>query len=137
MVNYSEKMQAYMDAHNINPKQVFYLTIARDPLDRILNGSKKVEFRDYSDHYIAKLFHIDGQDILDPKPYTHLLLQNGYTAKAKRALVEIADIRLKEPEDRDPQSEVGKLMYEQAEIEGFEIEDPWIGIALGRVCISE
>ena len=62
MTKYSESMQSYMDANNIDPKRVCYLTIAKVHLERIVRGEKTVEFRDLSDHYLKKFFEISGDE---------------------------------------------------------------------------
>lgn len=136
-MNYSERMQAYMAENGINAKSVVYLTIAREPLERIVSGDKTVEFRDFSDFYVKKLFVVSDGEVVDAKPFTHVLFQAGYSANSPRALVEIADIKVKLPEDTAPQSAVGKAMYAESEVEGFEIDDAWIGISIGAVLFTE
>lgn len=130
-------MQAYMAENGINAKSVVYLTIAREPLERIISGNKTVEFRDFSDFYVKKLFVVSDGEVVDAKPFTHILFQAGYSANSPRALVEIADIKVKLPEDTAPQSAVGKAMYAEAEVEGFEQDDAWIGISIGAVLFTE
>lgn len=136
-MNYSDRMKAYMAENGIDAKAVVYLTIAREPLERIVSGDKKVEFRDFSDYYVKKLLVVSDDEVVDAKPFTHILFQAGYSSTAPRALVEIADIKIKLPEDTAPQSAVGKAMYAEAEVEGFEIDDAWIGISIGAVLLSE
>lgn len=136
-MNYSDRMKAYMAENGIDAKAVVYLTIAREPLERIVSGDKKVEFRDFSDYYVKKLLVVSDGEVVDAKPFTHILFQAGYSATAPRALVEIADIKIKLPEDTAPQSAVGKAMYAEAEVDGFEIDDAWIGISIGAVSLSE
>lgn len=136
-MNYSERMQAYMAKNGIDAKSVVYLTIAREPLERIISGDKTVEFRDFSDFYVKKLFVVSDGEVVDAKPFTHILFQAGYSANSPRALVEIADIKVKLPEDTAPQSAVGKAMYAEAEVEGFEQDDAWIGISIGAVLFTE
>lgn len=130
-------MKAYMAENGIDAKAVVYLTIAREPLERIISGDKTVEFRDFSDFYVKKLLVVSDGEVVGAKPFTHILFQAGYSTTAPRALVEIADIKIKLPEDTAPQSAVGKAMYAEAEVEGFEIDDAWIGIAIGTVLLSE
>nr|DAY01232.1 MAG TPA: Sulfotransferase family [Caudoviricetes sp.] len=136
-MNYSDRMKAYMAENGIDDKGVVYLTIAREPLERIISGDKTVEFRDFSDFYVKKLLVVSDGEVVGAKPFTHILFQAGYSTTAPRALVEIADIKIKLPEDTAPQSAVGKAMYAEAEVEGFEIDDAWIGIAIGTVLLSE
>jgi hypothetical protein len=126
-----------MAENGINAKSVVYLTIAREPLERIISGNKTVEFRDFSDFYVKKLFVVSDGEVVDAKPFTHILFQAGYSANSPRALVEIADIKVKLPEDTAPQSAVGKAMYAEAEVEGFEQDDAWIGISIGAVLFTE
>ena len=87
-MNYSDRMQAYMAENGIDAKGVVYLTIAREPLERIVSGDKTVEFRDLSDHYIKKFFKVEGDAVVGLKPFTHVLFQAGYSATSPRALVE-------------------------------------------------
>nr|WP_311470165.1 hypothetical protein [uncultured Porphyromonas sp.] len=136
-VQFSPTMQAYMSKAGIKPNQVCYLTICKGALDRILSGDKKVEFREYNGHYVKRFFSVKDNEIADAKPYTHLLLQAGYSPTSPRALVKISDIRVKLPDDTEPQSAIGKAMYAEAKAEGFELDDAWIGIALGAVVHSE
>lgn len=136
-VQFSPTMQAYMAEHNIHPSQVCYLTICKAVLDRILSGDKKVEFREYNEHYVKRFFVVKDKEITDLKPYTHLLLQAGYSSSSPRALIKVSDIRVKLPEDTAPQSAIGKAMYAEAKTEGFGLDDAWIGIALGSVVYSE
>ena len=84
-----------------------------------------------------RFFSLKDNEIADAKPYTHLLLQAGYSPTSPRALVKISDVRVKLPEDTEPQSAIGKAMYAEAKAEGFELDDAWIGIALGAVVHSE
>lgn len=137
MVRYSEEMKAYMDAHDIDPKWVCYLTIAREPLQRIISGKKTVEFRDLSDFYCRKLFLIEDGVVEDPKPFTHLLFQGGYSADSPRVLVEFEDAGIKLEGRAEPYPGLGERMDAEAAIEGFDPEDAWIGIALGKVCFTE
>ena len=74
-MNYSDRMKAYMAENGINAKAVVYLTIAREPLERIVSGAKTVEFRSLSDHYLKKLFKVEGDAVVDVKPFTHVLFQ--------------------------------------------------------------
>ena len=137
MTKYSESMQSYMDANNIDPKRVCYLPIAKVHLERIVRGEKTVEFRDLSDHYLKKFFEISGDEVTGVKPFTHVLFQAGYSADAPRALVEFNGAGTKEADQKSPLTERGKRAYAEAEAEGFTLDDEWIGIELGQVCISE
>ena len=136
-MNYSDRMQAYMAENGINAKSVVYLTIAREPLERIVSGDKTVEFRDLSDHYIKKFFKVEGDAVVDVKPFTHVLFQAGYSATSPRALVEFQDAGAKEESQKAPVSPMGKRMFAEAEVEGFTVDDEWVAIALGKVCVVE
>ncbi len=136
-MNYSDLMQAYMAENGINAKSVVYLTIAREPLERIVSGDKTVEFRDLSDHYLKKLFKVEGDAVVDVKPFTHVLFQAGYSATSPRALVEFQDAGAKEESQKAPVSPMGKRMFAEAEVEGFTVDDEWVAIALGKVCVVE
>ena len=136
-MNYSERMQAYMAENGIDAKGVVYLTIAREPLERIISGGKTVEFRDLSDHYIKKFFKVEGDAVVGLKPFTHVLFQAGYSATSPRALVEFNGAGTKEAEQKTPLTERGKKVYAEAEREGFSVDDEWLGIELGKVCVVE
>jgi hypothetical protein len=130
-------MKAYMAENGIDAKSVVYLTIAREPLERIISGDKTVEFRDLSDHYLKKLFKVEGDAVVDVKPFTHVLFQAGYSATSPRALVEFQDAGAKEESQKAPVSPMGKRMFAEAEVEGFTVDDEWVAIALGKVCVVE
>ena len=136
-MNYSDRMKAYMAENGIDAKDVVYLTIAREPLERIISGDKTVEFRSLSDHYLKKLFKVEGDAVVDVKPFTHVLFQAGYSATSPRALVEFQDAGAKEESQKAPVSPMGKRMFAEAEVEGFTIDDEWVAIALGKVCVVE
>lgn len=136
-MNYSDRMKAYMAENGIDAKAVVYLTIAREPLERIVSGAKTVEFRDLSDHYLKKLFKVEGDAVVDVKPFTHVLFQAGYSATSPRALVEFQDAGAKEESQKAPVSPMGKRMFAEAEVEGFTADDEWVAIALGKVCVVE
>lgn len=136
-MNYSDLMQAYMAENGIDAKSVVYLTIAREPLERIISGDKTVEFRDLSDHYLKKLFVVEGDAVVGLKPFTHVLFQAGYSATSPRALVEFQDAGAKEESQKAPVSPMGKRMFAEAEVEGFTVDDEWVAIALGKVCVVE
>lgn len=136
-MNYSDRMKAYMAENGIDAKAVVYLTIAREPLERIVSGDKTVEFRDLSDHYIKKFFEVEGDAVVGVKPFTHVLFQAGYSATSPRALVEFAGAGTKEADQKSPLTERGKRVYAEAEREGFTEDDEWLGIELGKVCVVE
>lgn len=136
-MNYSDRMKAYMAENGIDAKSVVYLTIAREPLERIISGDKTVEFRDLSDHYIKKFFKVEGDAVVGVKPFTHVLFQAGYSATSPRALVEFNGAGTKEAEQKTPLTERGKKVYAEAEREGFAVDDEWLGIELGKVCVVE
>ena len=136
-MNYSDRMKAYMAENGIDAKGVVYLTIAREPLERIISGDKTVEFRDLSDYYLKKLFKVEGDAVVGLKPFTHVLFQAGYSATSPRALVEFIGAGTKEAEQKPPLTERGKKVYAEAEREGFTEDDEWLGIELGQVCVVE
>ena len=136
-MNYSDRMQAYMAKNGIDAKGVVYLTIAREPLERIISGDKTVEFRSLSDHYLKKLFMVEGDAVVSVKPFTHVLFQAGYSSTSPRALVEFQDAGAKEESQKAPVSPMGERMFAEAEVEGFTVDDEWVAIALGKVCVVE
>ena len=135
--NYSPTMLAHMDKHGIKPEAVRYLTIQRVHLDRIVRGEKTVEFRDATDFYIKKFCEIEDGEAVSLKPHTHILFQAGYSPTSPRALVQFQDIGIKDESQRSPLTDMGKRMFREAKVEGFSLDDSWLGIALGQVECAE
>lgn len=157
-IKYSPEMKKKIDELNIKDEEILYMTITRDPLRRILDGSKKVEFRELSDWWLKK-FNEYNKDLSfkEVKPIKYLLLQNGTDPGVPRVLIELKNQfhkyeadktdpamlivpNLPKPERRFPikkAKEKYPLIFEQAKIEGFEDDDEWLALELGNIIHSE
>lgn len=140
-MKYSNEMQAVLSKAGIKPENVMYLTIARNYLNRIKAGTKKVEFRAVTELYLKKLVKVNSKgEYVEEKPITHLLLQGGYSAESPRVLVELADWFIKESkEDRKGQPESTGIedVVREAKEEGFTDNDEYLALVLGSVILSE
>ena len=56
-----------------------YLILKKDPFDRILNGSKTIEYRDKTDYWKVRL---------ENKEWDTILFRHGYRKDARKMLVE-------------------------------------------------
>jgi len=143
----SEKLQAVYNELNIKDDEVLYLTIKGVFFDRILNGTKKIEFRDNADHYWKKIANFDRDNqYLGDKPLKYILLQAGYNPDSPRLLVEFDYYAW--VNNVDNPKELGKisvskvnadktLIEKEAKIEGFEKEDEYIALVLGKILYHE
>lgn len=136
-------MQKALDAKGIKKENLLYLTIAKSHLDRITNGTKKVEFREASPFYYSRLAKVvNGVEVL--KPVTHILFQAGYNPSVPRTLVELKDWRAIFEIDENGKkieqstiSEVGWFIRKEALKEGYKIGDEYLGIVLGDTIFKE
>ena len=60
-------------------KSVLHLILMKDPFDRILNGSKKTEYRDKTDYWKTRL---------ENKKFDTIKFRNGYQKNARVMFVE-------------------------------------------------
>lgn len=143
-MKYSKEMQAKIDELALKKENILYLPIAWAHLDRILQGTKTVEFRDLTNFYLGKLAVFKGDEFIERKPLTHVLLQAGYSLNVPRALIEMTDWcailafnedgTVIEKSTRDD----GELhVINEAVKEGFPDDAEYIGIALGKVVFTE
>lgn len=138
-MNFSPELKKKIDELGLKKENILFLTIQRDPLNRILAGSKTVEFRELSNYYIKKLCVMkDGVDVAD-KPITHILFQNGYSMTVPRALVEFETYfgKYSHNDDIKENDSLTLRALREAEIEGFEPEDQYIAIFLGEPVFVE
>lgn len=84
-----------------NPKQL-YLVLKKQYFNEILAGTKKEEYRGFTDHFINRLCEVDedGQ-ILDTKKYETVKFQMGYNKDAPQMVVECKQILIDTDEDVD------------------------------------
>lgn len=82
----------------ILPTDTLFLTIKKVWLDKIIAGSKIIEYRDFTEYYISRLCICNKEtgDIEDTKPYRYVLFQAGYSKKSPRAKFELKGIFLTE-----------------------------------------
>ena len=60
-------------------KEVLHLVLMKDPFERIMNGSKKIEYRDRTDYWKKRIEH---------KEYDVIKFRNGYAKNAPTMLDE-------------------------------------------------
>ncbi|MDR1652504.1 MAG: hypothetical protein LBS01_02410 [Prevotellaceae bacterium] len=129
-IKFSKEMQAKVDELGLKPENIVYLPIAQRHLKRIVDGSKKVEFRERSAFYQDKFYDYKKEV---EKPVTHILFQGGYNPDSPRVLIEFIKYgeHVKNAKINSP------IGAKEAEIEGFTLEDEYIGLILGEVVCKE
>ena len=138
----SNEMQAILAQAGLKSENVLYLTIARQYLNKIRLGQKKVEFRALSDFYVKKLVNFDSKGNMGAeKPITHLLLQGGYSGDSPRVLIELKDwfwrdLKYSKENGLTPR-ELEPYIEAEAKAEGFEPYDTYLAFVLGNVILSE
>jgi len=60
-------------------KRILYLILKKEPFDRILSGSKTIEYRDKTDYWSKRL---------DDKLFDYVHFRHGYSKTARCMLVE-------------------------------------------------
>lgn len=133
----SVELQKKFDDLGITKKNVLYLPIAREPLDRIRNKTKIIEFRELSDFYLKKMGVVKDNVYIEDKPLKYVLFQNGYGLGRPRMLIELKEWAMKEKELENPNDPKTKLSLREAEKEGYEPDDEYIGIFLGEIVHEE
>ena len=142
----SEKLQSVYNKLNIKDEEVLYLTIKREFFNRILNGTKKVEFRDNADYYWRKIANFGKKnEYVDDKPLKYILLQAGYEPTSPRLLVEFLDygwVNNVGYTDKGKICTSKKIGFEkqiliEASNEGFILEDEYIALVLGNILYNE
>lgn len=93
-MTYTKELKAIIDALGLQKENILYLTIAQVFLHDIRSGEKTVEYRDATDNYLRRLFVKENDGYAKLKPYTHLLLQGGYSLNSPRILVELKGINI-------------------------------------------
>ncbi|HOW32362.1 MAG TPA: hypothetical protein PLP88_12430 [Bacteroidales bacterium] len=138
-MKYTPEMQSKVDGLNLKPENILYLTIARHYLRRIIEGTKKVEFRSLNEYYLKKMCNFDSQyQFISDKPITHLLLQGGYSFSSPRALVELKDWFFHDDEEySETAGQMDEAVKAEAEAEGFTDDDEYLALVLGDVVYSE
>ena len=64
-------------------KKLLHLTLSKNWYDKIKNGKKKVEYREYKDYWKSRII---GKD------FTHILFRCGYSVKYQLLIAEIKKI---------------------------------------------
>lgn len=80
-------------------KEVLHLVLMKDPFERIMNGSKKIEYRDRTDYWKKRIEH---------KEYDYIKFRNGYAKNAPTMLVEYKGWNVNE--DGDYELYLGKVI---------------------------
>lgn len=92
-MDYTEALQTKINELGLTKDSWLYLPIKNEYLHEMRSGSKNVEYRELSDHYLQKLFHKNTKGQYDKlKPKTHLLLQGGYNPDSPRMLIELKGV---------------------------------------------
>lgn len=92
-MNYSNELQQKINELGLTKDNWLYLPIKNEYLHEMRSGSKNVEYREMSNHYLQKLFHKNSKGQYDRlKPKTHLLLQGGYNPDSPRMLIELKGV---------------------------------------------
>ncbi|WKS95347.1 ASCH domain-containing protein [Riemerella columbina] len=79
-----------------------YLVLSKPWFQEILNGTKKEEYRAFTDFYISRLAVVDDEGcIVDTKTYDTVKFQMGYGKNAPQMVVKVKRIRLDIDEDVD------------------------------------
>jgi hypothetical protein len=69
--------------------KILHLTLHRKWFDEILNGTKKIEYRDIKPYWTKRLFN-NGK----PKKFDEILFRNGYSKNSPKMRIEFLDIRI-------------------------------------------
>ena len=129
-MNYSPELQEKIAQLGLKKENILFLTIYNEFLHEMRAGTKNVEYRDSTAHYLSKFFAKDGDGKNTiPKPYTHILFQAGYSATNPRMLIEMKGLVTKSgqkyPADLDTKGHeilrcynllLGKIVYDSVGI---------------------
>lgn len=92
-MTYAPDLQNKINELSLTSENWLYLPIKNEYLHEMRSGSKNVEYRELSDHYLQKLFHKNTKGQYDKlKSKTHLLLQGGYNPDSPRMLIELKGV---------------------------------------------
>jgi len=69
--------------------KILHLTLHKKWFDEILNGTKKIEYRDIKLYWTKRLFN-NGK----PKKFDEILFRNGYSKNSPKMRVEFLGIRI-------------------------------------------
>ena len=72
-------------------KRVLHLTLHKEWFYQILNGTKKIEYRDVKPYWTKRLF-----DNGKPKKFDEILFRNGYGKKVPEMRVEFLGVKVKD-----------------------------------------
>ena len=86
----------------MNNVKELYLVLKKKWFLEILKGTKKEEYRDYTDYYIERLCEFDkDSNLIDVKKYDVIRFQLGYSKNAPQMIVELKEIMIEEDESDD------------------------------------
>lgn len=94
---------------------VLFLTIKKVWFDKIANGEKNIEYREFKEYYHNKF----------KKQYDTILLQNGYSKKSPRLQAKIIKI------------DIGDLENDSLESDFLQDKEKWYRIHLGDIEIIQ
>ena len=79
----------------MNDQKQLYLVLKKQYFNEILAGTKKEEYRDFTEFFINKLCILDDEgEITDFKKYETIKFQMGYNKDAPQMIVECKEIYL-------------------------------------------
>ena len=105
--------------NDIDKKEVLYLTIMKVFFDQIISGEKIEEYREPTDYWFRRLYVIENNVPVRPKPFKYVRLCVGYHKNREEAIVEIKSINFFEFINDIP--------------DGFERGDKSLVIELGKI----
>ncbi len=70
-------------------EKILHLTLMKEWFDQILDGTKKVEYREIKPYWTKRLIDKDGE----PIEYDAILFRNGYSRAARKMKVEFEGLR--------------------------------------------
>lgn len=125
-MNYTPELQNTINQLGLKKENILYLTIMNEYLHEMRAGTKKVEYRDYTDYYVGRFFAKNSSgEYSIMKPFTHLLLQGGYNPDSPRILIELKGIVL------------NNLVFPQnknIDLKGYEVFKNTFNLLLGKIC---
>ena len=137
-MNYSPGLQNKITELSLKKENILYLPTAQEYMHRIRSGKKKIEFRDNTDYYAKKLAKFDKSgEFVEDKPITHILFQGGYNADSPRMLTEMKEYLAKYEKIENPDNPKTLFLLDEAGKEGFEFDDEYIGLFIGKIEYEE
>ncbi len=73
-------------------QNILHLTLMREWFIEILEGKKKIEYREIKPYWTKRLYNENGS----PKKYNHIIFKNGYATDAPTMKVKFLGVKIKE-----------------------------------------